>query len=717
MIKTPIYMQMEVAECGAAALGAVMGYYGCHIPLAELRYWCGVSRDGCDAYNMVGAARHFGFEAEGYRMAAGEIRPENLPAILFWDSNHFVVLEGQRNGRVWVNDPSTGRRVLGSEEFESAYSGVVLVVEPGREFRKQGKPSNHWEALRGRLTPVRWSVLMLVGIQFLLAILALLAAAFPRIFLDEVWPGRMPAHWFLAAMAGFCLLMWGVLGLEAHFLKRLQAKLSLYLSANFLWHVLRLPILFFSQRFGGEIVHRIHLNLSLTDRLAHQVMVIFPNLAFVVIYMAAMWRYDTWITAIGMMAAVLDMGAFGWVSQARKNIYARLQQEEAKAAGMVIDTLQNMETIKATGTENYFFARLIGQITKNINARQSIGRKDVWLVTGAALVQGLVSAALLGVGAWRVMAGDLTLGMLFALQFLLFNFLGPVSELVDSAAELQEFGIELMRLEDVERNHLDPALIDSKRAHEAGAEETPVRLRGLLEFREVTFGYSPLDEPLIEKLSFQVEPGRHVALVGVTGSGKSSVTKLAAGLLIPWSGEVLYDGCRREHWAPEVLAETLAAVDQQVFLISGTIRENLSLWDTTLSEAEIVRAARDACIHEEIGNLPRGYESLLVEDGRNLSAGQRQRLELARALVRNPSFLVLDEATSALDSRTEVNIIQNLRKRACSCLMVAHRLSSIRHCDEILVLDRGKVVQRGGHSELSEVDGPYRHFLEAGGGP
>lgn len=709
--RTPTVIQMEAVECGAAALSIILSHFGRYVPLEELRIECGVSRDGSNALNLVKAARKYGLEGHGYRLELEDVFEVSSPAILFWEFNHFLVLDGFGKECVYLNDPSTGPRTVSYEEFDQGYIGIVLLFEPQESFQKGGKPPSIAKELFHRLKSVHSPLLYLFLAGLCLLIPGLALPAFTRIFIDNLLIAHLVSwKWdFLFAIL-IAVGFQGVLtALQNHFLTRLNGKLSLRFSSDFLWHILRLPLSFYAQRYTGEIAYRTNFNNKVSQQLTGPLATISINLLLILFYGLIMFQYDLIIAWIGILAALFNLGMMLLIQRARTDAYSRLQQERSKALGNALGGLQHIETIKATGTESDFFARFSGYFTKNVNVQQEISRKDALLSTFPLLFQSLAVMVLLSLGALRAIQGDLTVGMLIAFQMLLMTFLKPVGKFVNFGQMIQTMKIDIGRLNDVlfypiDRSYLIPP------AEDLAAVK---KLKGRLEFKNVVFGYSPLSPPLIENLSFIIKPGQRLALVGPTGCGKSTLAKLAAGLYFPWSGEILYDGQPYAHLNREALHHSLAAVDQEIFLFSGTIRDNLTLWDKTVEEQILLQATQDACIHEEILLRQRGYNTLLTEAGRNLSGGQRQRLEIARSLVSSPSLLILDEATSSLDSETEKEISDNLRRRGCSCLMIAHRLSTIQDCDEILVLKEGKLQQRGTHETLKQIPGLYQDLVKS----
>lgn len=711
--RSPTVLQMEAVECGAASLAIVLARYGRWVPLEELRVACGVSRDGSKASNMVKAARGYGLVAKGFKKEPAALRSLPLPAILHWNFNHFVVLDGFRKGRVFLNDPATGPRDVSDEELDEAFTGVVLTFEPGPDFQRLGDPPRLIPALRRRLAGSRAALAFVLLAGLALAIPGLVVPVFSKVFVDSVllenrreWLGPL-----LLAM-GIAALLTGLLTwIQQVYLLRLETRLAVGSSSGFLWHVLRLPTEFFSQRFAGDISSRVAINDRVAQLLSRDVATNVLGALMVVFFAVILFQYDAVLTLVGIAVVSLNVAALRFVSRRRVDGNRRLAQDQGKLLGTAIGGLQTIETLKATGGESDLFARWAGFQAKVVNGQQDLERYSQILDAVPSLLSAINTALILGLGGLRVMNGSLSLGGLVAFQLLMASFTAPINRLVSLGGRLQTVEGDMNRLDDVLRYRIDPAA--GNVAGELPAPGASVRLRGFLDLREVAFGYSRLDPPLIEGLDLTLKPGSRVALVGGSGSGKSTISRLVTGLYEPWSGEIRFDGGKRQEVPAAVLTSSLAAVDQNVFLFEGTVRENLTLWDTTIPLPEVVAAAKDACIHEDIAARQGGYESLVEEGGANWSGGQRQRLEIARALVGRPSLLVLDEATSALDSTTENRIDQNLRRRGCTCLIVAHRLSTIRDADEIVVLEKGKVVQRGTHDELKGVDGPYARLISA----
>ncbi len=717
-VHTPTVLQMEAVECGAAALAMVLAHYNKFVALEELRVACGVSRDGSKASNMVKAARRYGLEAAGYRKEPHELRSSPLPAIIHWNFNHFVVLDGFSDDKVFLNDPATGPRTVTAQEFDEAFTGVVLTFHKGPQFARGGSASSMVSALRSRLSGSESAVLFVVLAGIALAVPSTVVPTFTRVFIDQVLV-RDLVGWtkpLLLTMAVTTVLIAALTAIQQRHLLRLETKFALTTSATFFWHVLRLPIQFFTQRSAGEIGARVALNDRIALLLSGDLATTALNALIILLYAALMIQYDVLLTLIAIAIAGLNIAALKYVSRRRTDLSRRLLQDQGKMIGTAMNGLATIETLKAMGAEGDFFSRWSGQQAKVANAQQELAFQTQRLSLMPPFLLAVNSAVLLGVGGMRVMDGRLSIGMLIAFQALMFGFIGPINRLVDLASTMQEVRGDLSRLDDVLRAARDPhadAVDSEDGAPEAGGAVVPTKLSGHLELKDVTFGYSPLDPPLIEGMNLKLRPGSRVALVGGSGSGKSTVARLVSGLVNPWRGEILFDGLTRTQIPRSIMTTSFAVVDQDIFLFEDTVKENIRLWDGTVAESDMIQAARDSVIHDDVTARPGGYDSGVEETGRNFSGGQRQRLEIARALVGNPTILVLDEATSALDPQTESEVDDNLRRRGCTCLLVAHRLSTIRDCDEIIVLERGKIVQRGTHESMKDVKGPYLDLIAA----
>src|SRR5262245_21536790 len=631
------------------------------------------------------------------------------PVMIFWNFNHFLVVEGFRRGRVSLNDPASGPRTVSREEFDQSFTGIVLVMAPGPDFSPGGRPPSTLYALRTRLRGAGGALAYCVLAGFFLVVPGLTVPGLTQVFVDQILIAGLH-DWLRPLLLGLLLtaVCRGALQrLQLQTLRRLKLKLAAVLSSQFLWHLLHLPSSFYAQRYAGEISQRLHLNDQVADVLSGRLATTVIDGLMMLAYAGLMLQYDVGLTGIGLGGALVQVAALQWMARRRVDATMQMLQETGKLGGLVMAGLRNMETLKAGAVESDFFARWAGYYTRASNVQQTLQVTNQRLGALPPCCNALATMLVLVLGGLRVIEGHLSLGMLVAFQSLMQSFLAPVTTLVGFASTLQELQGALHRLDDVLYNPALPARVQTP----GPAPRITAGWQGRVQVRNLTFGYSRVNPPVLDNISLTLQPGQRVALVGASGSGKSTLARLVCGLYEPWQGEILFDGVPRAQIPPQVLSRAVAMVDQDIVLFAGSVRENLTLWESTVPDAHLIRACKDAALHEVILGLPGGYDGALLEGAANLSGGQRQRLELARALVHDPLLLVLDEATSALDVVTEYQIMERLRQRGCACLIVAHRLSTLRDCDEIVVLEQGTVVQRGTHTTLLREGGVYAHLL------
>jgi len=712
--KTPTLIQMEAVECGAAALGILQRYYGLWHPLEQLRVDCGVSRDGSKALNILKAARRHNMEAKGVRLEFEELfELEETPVIIYWNFNHFLVLEGFKGDKVFLNDPATGPRIVTYDELDASFTGVVLKITPGENFKEGGEKPDMIGALKRRVMPHKPALVYVILCGLFLVVPGLIVPTFSRFFIDEILVGGNE-DWgkpLLIGMGVTALLMGLLTYLQQYYLLRFETKVALTTSGKFFTHVLRLPIDFFAQRFAGEIGSRVQINDKVANVIAEKLTTTMLDVFLIVFFVALMLQYSVVLTLACIGLALVNLCVVKLLGRHRTDATRRLLQEEGKLTGTAMGGLQMIETLKATGGENEFFARWSGYQAKTVQAKQKLSFYSQISTIMPTFIDSLSIATILGLGGFLVMDGALTMGMLVAYQALFRSFSKPIKTFVNFTNTLQELQGDMNRLDDVLRYKQAPQYV--KEYSPQPVLEGKIKLSGHIEFRDVNFGYSALEAPLIEGFNLTIEPGQRVALVGGSGSGKSTIAKLLGGLYAPSKGEILFDGVPREEIEPELVHNSVGMIDQDIFIFQGSIRENLTMWDSTIPDSYIIQACRDSAIEEIIVARPGGYMSEVGEGGMNFSGGQRQRLEIARSLVPNPTILVMDEATSALDPVAEKHIDSSVRRRGCTCIIVAHRLSTVRDSDEIIVMDRGKIVQRGRHDDLkAQKDGYYAKLIE-----
>jgi NHLM bacteriocin system ABC transporter peptidase/ATP-binding protein len=714
-VKVPTVLQMESVECGAAALSIILGYFGKFVPLEKLRIACGVSRDGLKATNIIKAAKEFGLESKGYAKSLEKLMQIQTPAIIFWNFNHFLVLEGFTKKKVFLSDPAQGRYHVTHQEFDEAYTGVVLTFNPSPTFEKGNEKRGLMASLASRISNSKGSILYIIIASLFLVIPGLVIPSFMQIFIDKyLINGYSGFVMPLLLIMGATLIINAVLVyLQQYYLLKLETKLSLTTSSKFLWHVFHLPIAFFTQRYSGEIGNRVSLNDKVAKLLSGNLANSVLNVIVVIFYALLMFSYDVFLTMIGIFMAVLNVVVLKYVSRARKDGNRRLDNETGKLLGTTTSGISMIETLKASGRENDFFANWVGYLAKVMNSQQELGWLTIRLNTLPPLLTSLTTTLILGIGALRIMDGEMTLGALVAFTYLMGNFISPVNQLISVGIMLHETESDMGRIDDVMNYEVDDQFREDNVVVNQNEKETiNNKLIGYFEMKDVTFGYNTTMPALIENFNLKLKPGSRVALVGGSGSGKSTVAKVASGLYSPWKGEVLFDNKPKSDIPRHIITESLAVIDQDVLIFNGTIKENISFWDSTISDKNIIQSARDAAIHDIIAVRKDAYDSTVMEGGGNFSGGQRQRLEIARALATNPSILIMDEATSALDPTAEKIVMDNIKKRGCTCLIVAHRLSTIMDCDEIIVMEYGKIVERGTHQELIKQHGVYAQLVE-----
>ena len=715
-VVTPIVLQTHAAECGAACLGSVLAWFGRWVPLTELREKCEVSRDGSSAASILRASRHYGLECSGLGVRAEQLEKLPLPLIVFWQFSHFVVVEGVDGRHFHLNDPSTGRRRLTAEEFNKGYSGIALRFKRGAEFKPGGEPPGLFEQLN-TLVDGSWSVLAgAIACALMLTLLALVVPASLGVFVDDVLGKHGLWGGLVAALIGGGVLVYVLALLKHRFLRRLAVRISVIGCNRSLSRMLRLPVEFFNHRLVGDLTDRVSSIDRITRNLTDQFLVLVIEMAMSAVLLVAMLAWDVLLALMVLLLAVLH-GVLAHFLNAHRAVRSHaMRREQGLLIGVGMQMLSHADDLRMTGSDDRFFSRWSGQQARELQARQLHSELGSVNTALPGLVAALRSAAILGVGGSMVMAGEMTLGTLVGFHILAEMFLAPVGRFLEFADKRQALATDLQRLDDISRAAEDPVF--SRRSPESESIPTfngRLQLAGQLELRNVTFGFNRSRPPLIKDFNLVIRPGQRVAVVGPSGSGKSTLARLVSGICQPWSGEILFDGHLRDEIPEEVLRRSISTVDQEVVLFSASVRDNITLWNPAVPDEAIVAATRDACIHDEILLRPLGYSTLVEEGGVNFSGGQRQRLEIARALVGHPTVLILDEATSALDAATEEDVDDALRRRGVTCLIVAHRLSTVRDCDEIIVLDKGSEVQRGTHDTLiADRDGTYYKMVTSG---
>ncbi|MDD6886500.1 MAG: NHLP family bacteriocin export ABC transporter peptidase/permease/ATPase subunit [Solobacterium sp.] len=708
--KVPVVMQMEALECGAASLAMILAYYDKWIPLEQVRSDCGVSRDGSNAANVLRAARSYGLIAKGYRYEPEELKKYGkFPCIVHWNFNHFVVLNGFKKDKAVLNDPAKGNYTVSMKVFDESFTGICLMFEPGDNFEPSGKPKSMMSFARERMKGSAVAVAFVILTSIISNLIGIINPAFSRIFLDRLLTGVNP-EWFMPfimALALIGIIQLVVSWISAVYSLKINGKMDAVGNTTFMWKVLRMPMEFFSQRMAGDICQRQSSNSNIAKTLVSTFAPLLLNTIMMIFYLVVMLRYSLVLTLIGLISIVVNFFVSRIISAKRVNITRVQMRDAGKLAGTTVAGIEMIETIKAAGAENGFFEKWAGYQASVNTAQVKYARLNQYLGLIPSAVSGITNIAVLMLGVYLVIQGEFTIGMVMAFQGFLSSFQAPAMTLISAGQTMQEMRTEMERIEDVMKYPTDVEYAEDEK--DDGKEYS--KLSGNIELKNITFGYSKLAKPLISDFNLTLKPGQRIALVGGSGSGKSTIAKLISGLYKPWSGEILFDGKPMSEIDREVFTGSLAVVDQDIILFEDTIANNIKMWDKSIEDFEMIMAARDAQIHEDIMQRENGYQYKITEGGKDFSGGQRQRLEIARVLAQDPTIVILDEATSALDAKTEYEVVKAIKDRGITCIVVAHRLSTIRDCDEIIVLDYGEVKERGTHEELMKQGGLYTKLV------
>ena len=707
--KVPVILQLEALECGAASLDMILAYFGKRVPLEQVRLDCGVSRDGSNAKNILVAARNYGLNAKGYRYEPLTLKQNGtFPCIIHWNFNHFVVLDGFKKDKAIINDPEKGKVEISMEEFDNSFTGICLQFSPSDNFIQDGEKKSMLSFVHERLKGERGTIIFVTLVSMISSILGVINPFFSKIFVDQLLPGLNPT-WvtpFFLFLITFATIEIILSGINAIYSLKLSGKLAIKANAKFMWHVLRMPVEFFSQRMAGDITMRKGTNETITATLINTLAPLFFNILMMLIYLFVMLRYSVVLALIGLSGIIINLTVNRYSAKKLTNISRVQARDEANLYSSTMAGIEMIETIKASGAENGFFQKWAGY-QASVN---SLDVKSQYIVQYLGLIPEFVSSfvdiAILALGLYMIIKGNFTIGMLYAFQGVLSSLQSPIESLSLASQDLLQMENDMERVEDVLKYP-----VDSNLNSRSGDVESYNKLSGKLELKNVTFGYSRLAPPLIENFNMVVEPGQKVAFVGGSGCGKSTLSKLISGLYKPWSGEILFDGKPIEEIDRNIFTGSLAVVDQDITLFEDSIAENIKMWDSSIEDYEMILAARDASLHEDIMQRDGGYQYRMLEGGKDFSGGQRQRMEIARVLAQDPTIIIMDEATSALDAKTEYEVVNAIKDRGITSIVIAHRLSTIRDCDEIVVMDHGKIVERGKHNELMALHGKYEELI------
>ncbi len=699
---------MEATECGAASLGMILGAYGRFVPLDELRIQSGVSRDGATALNVKNAALSYGMEVKTKKREPEQLKSATFPLIVHWNFYHYLVVEGWYPGGWYLNDPAMGSRKCSDEEFDRSFTGVCLEVVPGPSFEPGGKRPGVVKRLArtgGKIGP---ALIAAAIIGLLTLIPTTLIPQMMTLYGNQL--NGLAGLGAVAVMIGLLVALianttlqalQGILGI------RLATKITLRLSATVVRRLLQLPASFHSQRGASATAQRALLIDMLGTSVSGLITTVGAALLTSITATVILLIIDPLSGVIAVVLAVTMSVVVRRSLNRSRDEAAKVLIDTVEVGAVMSSTLSQIESIKASGAEDGQIARGIAAQGRLLEAEQAIGVRLLGMGLYPLVLIGLGNLLITGAAMWQIIDGQLSPGSLLAILALTGLITGPAAGIVAALGQAQFLRPTLDQIDDVMEADLE---VETSEDPDAVAPST---LTGELEAVDLTFGYSRLAPPVITEVSLHLRPGQRVALVGPSGCGKSTLSKLVTGQYRPWAGELLIDGLPRRRHAPEVLTDGIALVDQDAMIFSGSIRDNVTLWDPSVPDSEVLRALEDAQLADDVARRPGGLEAVLLEGGSDLSGGQRQRLEIARALARQPRLLVLDEATSALDPATEALIDKAIRRRGIACLVIAHRLSTIRDSDEIIVLNRGTVVERGTHQHLMTLDGAYCRLVDS----
>jgi ATP-binding cassette subfamily B protein len=706
----PFVQQLEWTDCGAASLCMVMAYYGREAKLAEVRDAMGIGRDGVSAKAILDTAERYGLTGRGIKVDVSQIHLVKAGTILHWEFNHFVVFERIVKGGVRIVDPATGPRDVPMDQFGKAFTGVAIELIPTDRFTKTKREKGRLTRYVQELLSERGLASRIIIVSLALRLIALALPLITGMIIEQVVPRADYdlLYVILAAVGGMTAFNLIADIVRMHLLLHLRIALDTRMTLGFLDHMVSLPFQFFQRRSTGDLMMRVDSNGIVRETVTGKSMSAVLDGVFVLLYAIVIFYVSPVLGVITIAMSAAEALVFLFARPTYQRLQAADLDKQAKTHSYMIQMLGGMETLKCAGAERLGVEKWSNLYTDQLNVTMRRARATAYVDGLRSAVASLGPLLILTIGTVNVMSGKMSLGMMLAMNSLATSLFTPLSALVSSALDLQMLKSHMDRIDDVLQTPVE---------QDRDAVSAPPRLRGQIAVRKLSFKYGDQAPLVVQDVSIEITPGMSVALVGPSGSGKSTLLNILAGLYKPVTGEVLYDGRPLHDMDVRAVRQQIGIVPQHPFIFGGSLRENVALTAPGAQLDRVMSACKVACLHDDITEMPMGYDTVISDGGGSLSGGQRQRVAIARAVIRNPGLMLLDEATSALDNSTEKRVIENLERQRCTRITVAHRLSTVRNADLIVVMDKGRIIEQGNHHQLLATGGLYARLVAASQNP